>query len=676
MQPFETGLSGSFGRGLCLSDSPADDAAAWMQNRLDGTYHPALNTDDPCIFYNKEKARFDLLSDAAKPNLQTIYQEAEDRKRSFIKTVDGYNADARRYGSMEMDLCAEHTWDEVLFVQQRISQERDVETSKGFRGFCRTRLRRFADNSESFQSWLKLLPTGSQYLSVLCGGLTLVLGAAHRMADIRESISDIVDGIPSTLSKAKQYLNIFADSPELHACSADLYVAILDTLDAIVRDYQKHVARRLSSAVFRQNLSGKGLQDKIKLVDHCANRLTVQAEINFMQRQQVMYEGEKDMTRLMISSARHQDHGFNTLAMYHQDLSETFQHQGSKIEAMAESQRRLESMAESLNQQLNFLKASPLPPAESVRDRKLLESGHPALTFSDNHSRPPSPNTAVEPEEYSKQLKTVLSRLDIDRETDVASSDTATQLRLSHTLSLPSQDRAVALIMSPRLQTWLTSTTSSILLVNGQMFSNEDEVRQSPLSYFCAKLIDNVLNRSWQAGVEAAYQHLGVRWFCGLHTNMRTDADAHPPGMLNSILSQLIHQILDFLPRVILEDVSVFDKDLDLGNLNNIFDRLVRALPAGTILFCILDGISYYEDTEREDECMEVLSMLTNLTRRCQEMIYGPTVKLMITAPLRSHLVHRLLREEEILNLETIYPSNGGFSVLQWDLRMGGVIEN
>lgn len=78
---------------------------------------------------------------------QTIYQEAEDIKTSFIKTVDSYNADARRYGSMEMDLYAEHTWDEVLAVQQRISQERDVETSKGFRAFWRTRLRRFADNS-------------------------------------------------------------------------------------------------------------------------------------------------------------------------------------------------------------------------------------------------------------------------------------------------------------------------------------------------------------------------------------------------------------------------------------------------------------------------------------------------------------------------------------------------
>lgn len=76
------------------------------------------------------------------------------------------------------------------------------------------------------------------------------------MAEIRESIIDVIDVIPLTLSKAKQYLNIFADSSELHECSANLYVAILDTLDAIVRHYQKHVARKYASVCrYRRRLT-------------------------------------------------------------------------------------------------------------------------------------------------------------------------------------------------------------------------------------------------------------------------------------------------------------------------------------------------------------------------------------------------------------------------------------
>lgn len=81
---------------------------------------------------------------------------------------------------MEMDIHGEHTWDEVLSVQLALSQERDAETSKGFKGFFHKNMRRFGDNSESLQPWLKLLPTESHYLSVLCGGLSLVLGVSIR----------------------------------------------------------------------------------------------------------------------------------------------------------------------------------------------------------------------------------------------------------------------------------------------------------------------------------------------------------------------------------------------------------------------------------------------------------------------------------------------------------------
>ena len=73
-----------------------------------------------------------------------------------------------------MDVHKEHTWNDVLSAQQNFIQDRDAQP--GFGGSIRRRARGFADNSESFQSWLKLLPSGSQYLSILCGGLTLVLG--------------------------------------------------------------------------------------------------------------------------------------------------------------------------------------------------------------------------------------------------------------------------------------------------------------------------------------------------------------------------------------------------------------------------------------------------------------------------------------------------------------------
>ena len=109
----------------------------------------------------------------------TIYKDAEVQKQAFIKTVDGYNADARRHGTASHDIRARHTWDDVLSMQHRLSEERDVKNSKGLRGFLHKGLHRVGDKSESFQAWLKLLPTQSHYLSVLCGGLTLLLGVCY-----------------------------------------------------------------------------------------------------------------------------------------------------------------------------------------------------------------------------------------------------------------------------------------------------------------------------------------------------------------------------------------------------------------------------------------------------------------------------------------------------------------
>ncbi len=174
----------------------------------------------------------------------TIYKQAEIHKRTFIATVKRYNVVAKESGSMQMDTSANYTWSDVLSAQESFSQERESGTSRGVKGFVYKYVRRFGDNSETFQSWLKLLPTESHYLSVLCGGLTLILGAAQQMSEIREDVRGFIDDLPLRLSKAKEYIDIFNESPELHQCSADLYVAILSTLDEVIQTYHKHIARK------------------------------------------------------------------------------------------------------------------------------------------------------------------------------------------------------------------------------------------------------------------------------------------------------------------------------------------------------------------------------------------------------------------------------------------------
>lgn len=85
------------------------------------------------------------------------------------------------------------------------------------------------------------------------------------------------------------------------------------------------------------------------------------------------------------------------------------------------------------------------------------------------------------------------------------------------------------------------------------MYSREEETRQSPLSYFCAKLVDSILPPKMTMQSAKSRGIFAVQWFCGQHTNFydygpgMSDYDAHPPGMLSNMVGQSSHSFLGIL---------------------------------------------------------------------------------------------------------------------------------
>lgn len=399
----------------------------------------------------------------------------------------------------------------------------------------------------------------------------------------------------------------------------------------------------------------------MRTIDTYVDRLGSQASIDAMQRQ-------KDMAKTIVSLAMRQDCGFNTVAIQQEGIVEVLRAQ--EVSRVRDRQL-LESVEQSLNNVLAQFKANPRRAADCIR---CLEQGFSTDALGNPQDRSHPTNSTADWEDDLRRLEALLERLDVDHEDDVAGRDTSLHLKLIHTLSFASQDRAVALMNSPHLRAWLTSTTSCAMLINGQMFSDQHESRQSPLSYICAKFTDSVLGRSTHTHDSSGNSLFVVRWFCGQHTDARIDYDAHPPGMLSNMLSQLVHQLLTCPIRPKPGWLSLPDSESQLSDLCALFAQLTTSLPAGTALFCIIDGITYYEDAACREECDKVLSMLLGLTRRNCEAADGPLVKLLATAPLRSHQLQRLFEAEEIITMAEQYPSNGGFSALQWDDGIGRAI--
>lgn len=398
-----------------------------------------------------------------------------------------------------------------------------------------------------------------------------------------------------------------------------------------------------------------------------------------MQSQKSLLDEGKDLKRLVVRSTRKQDRDFTTVFLRQDELMEAVRSQDERIQSQ---QTLLEGQADLLNQLMETLKATSLQRYRGPPRLMHLECEDLIDGYQTPRGRSPSPDAGQDRLRSRQRLSDLLEALSSHCVTDIAEEDASILLNVIGNLSFGSQDRAAALIMSPVLQQWLTSTVSSPLIANGQMYSSEEETRQSPLSYFCAKLVDSISPSKMTMRSAESRGIFAVQWFCGQHTNFydygpgMSDYDAHPPGMLSNMLGQLIVQLFrhPVLPQ--LDHLSVIRQDPPLSELCSLFTSLVEALPMGSILFIVIDGISYYEDEDRREECMEVLSMLTNMTRGDPGFIHRCLIKLLVTAPLRSHWVQDLFEDTEILNLDEYIAPNGGFTASQWDMGIGRVVSD
>ena len=110
-----------------------------------------------------------------------VYQDADARTERFKEAAKAYEqaaVDADPNYKSKFDWEHAHTWEEVLDeVEKAVNSNKDA--SKLW-GKIRKAFRSLGNNSKVFSAWLQLLPNQSQYCSILCGGLILIIGVRCR----------------------------------------------------------------------------------------------------------------------------------------------------------------------------------------------------------------------------------------------------------------------------------------------------------------------------------------------------------------------------------------------------------------------------------------------------------------------------------------------------------------
>lgn len=211
--------------------------------------------------------------------------------------------------------------------------------------------------------------------------------------------------------------------------------------------------------------------------------------------------------------------------------------------------------------------------------------------------------------------------------------------------------RAEQIVHDRMFQGWIVSPTSSKLMIYGNYWGLMMET--SALSLFCTTLTK---------AFRARKRCLCLVWFCGLHLGRGHESDLdssdsegssddsldlgcdeeddYGPGtrqdvikrMMRSLIAQLLCDY-DFGPWHLLPpgvDPDVIAEGHSLSQLRRLFGSLVRLLPEEITLFCLVDGIVFYEREDFEDPMLDVLGDLLELTTSDDVL---PVVKVLVTSP-------------------------------------------
>ncbi|KAL6721426.1 hypothetical protein ACLMJK_000529 [Lecanora helva] len=210
----------------------------------------------------------------------------------------------------------------------------------------------------------------------------------------------------------------------------------------------------------------------------------------------------------------------------------------------------------------------------------------------------------------------------LDHDSNQLLCDIEEALRQIFLVPLTDQDRAIAIIQDPVVEEWLVEPGFGALLVhaNGRRHDNI-----SPASVACAMIIHLFTNTITTNRIPI----ITLYWFCGSHTN-RPNGNAL--GLMRSLNCQLLlagpfdHGY---------KPTRNFDGQ-DLSKLLDMFTKLLRQLPDGTAVVCVIDGISFYEDAALRDNTCKLVKKLVKLTR-----FDAPIFKVLISSAIRTSHIHR-----------------------------------
>jgi hypothetical protein len=108
-----------------------------------------------------------------------VFKDTAAEVQRFKDAIDEYQRIVEPKYQLSEDLTKAHDIISLLKSIDTASNWYKVDAIKGPWGKVRGAYRKLGKNQAAIKAWLSLIPSEHEYFSILCGGLTLILGVSY-----------------------------------------------------------------------------------------------------------------------------------------------------------------------------------------------------------------------------------------------------------------------------------------------------------------------------------------------------------------------------------------------------------------------------------------------------------------------------------------------------------------
>ncbi|RYP58268.1 hypothetical protein DL769_009029 [Monosporascus sp. CRB-8-3] len=178
-------------------------------------------------------------------------QEAKERTNLFKKFVKSFVGSAKDETVRRFDVDRSWVWKDVQ-AKANEGLEKEDERNNWRRHPIRFMSRSFQNNASNLEILLLFLPN-TEFGSILCGALTLVLHVRIHAPSFLL--------LPEMVQNTEKYMELYANDAETWKAAEELYLGILNGVEAMLSWIDKKAFSSALKAVFKQQNYGKSVEE-------------------------------------------------------------------------------------------------------------------------------------------------------------------------------------------------------------------------------------------------------------------------------------------------------------------------------------------------------------------------------------------------------------------------------